>query len=713
MALPAIIRLFTSFVANRAAAGGEPARSDVNAAVSNRRSHPKPTDDEARVAELLARIDGLAGSSREAGTLVRIWSSRGEDDPVWSQNVVLYRRLARRCLEIGAPNVACEIAEAGRAVSARGADGREWHPWDADVTLRKVQGVALARSGQRESAAAILEMLAEEGNLDEETLGTLAGVRKDVALSARDPDRTKLLDLAIAAYRDAQARSGGTWTGINVASLLILRGEVEAAREVARGVRTRCLTDLPGLEARGGDTYWILATLGEASLVLGDRAEAEECYRRAYRKSGRRYGDLLETNRQAKLLVTHLGGEASAVDRWLPLPRVVVFTGHMIDRIGRPRARFPASRAEQVKRTLRQWLAGQGEIIGFSSAASGADILFQEAVHELGGDTYVVLPYEEESFRRASVEPADEHRAAGPSWGRRFEEVVGRATRVVMASSEKMRSDGVSFTYANLILQGLAQIKARELGTGVIGLAVWDGRVGDGHGGTASAVSQWRRGGIPVHWIDPAASEAGSADALLPVEPVTEIVGMPTLTSDADNRLVAMLFADAVGFSTLSESQVPLFVRECLGPIGNLLRDRYADDVIIRNTWGDGLYVVFTSVDAAGRFALDLADLFITTDWSKLGLPAGLAIRIALHAGPVYQCEDPVTGQPACTGTHVSRAARLEPRTPPGRVYASEGFAALAALEGGRDFTCEYVKQLSWAKHYGTFPTYLVRRRPR
>ena len=155
---------------------------------------------------------------------------------------------------------------------------------------------------------------------------------------------------------------------------------------------------------------------------------------------------------------------------------------------------------------------------------------------------------------------------------------------------------------------------------------------------------------------------------------------------------------------------MPLFVRHCLGPIGELITSRYRESIIVRNTWGDGLYIVFTTVDAAGRFALDLAELMAATDWRALGLPADLALRIALHAGPVYRCTDPVTGQLACTGTHVSRAARLEPRTPPGAVYASEAFAALAAVAKVDAFTCDYVRQLSWAKHYGTFPTYVVRR---
>jgi hypothetical protein len=56
----------------------------------------------------------------------------------------------------------------------------------------------------------------------------------------------------------------------------------------------------------------------------------------------------------------------------------------------------------------------------------------------------------------------------------------------------------------------------------------------------------------------------------------------------------------------------------------------------------------------------------------------------------------------------VSRAARLEPKTPAGEVYASEAFAALAAVENVTDFTCDYVKQFERAKHYGTFPTFVL-----
>lgn len=171
---------------------------------------------------------------------------------------------------------------------------------------------------------------------------------------------------------------------------------------------------------------------------------------------------------------------------------------------------------------------------------------------------------------------------------------------------------------------------------------------------------------------------------------------------------MSMLFADAVNFSKLTEPQIPLFLNYFLGAIGELIATS-ENAPSIKNTWGDGLYFVFADVRNAGLFALELCDLMVSTDWGSKGLPKAINLRIALHAGPVYSCVDPVTGLPSYTGTHVSRAARIEPITPPGQVYASQGFAGLAAAQGVKEFTCDYVGQTPLAKGYGTFATYHVR----
>jgi len=131
---------------------------------------------------------------------------------------------------------------------------------------------------------------------------------------------------------------------------------------------------------------------------------------------------------------------------------------------------------------------------------------------------------------------------------------------------------------------------------------------------------------------------------------------------------------------------------------------------LLVSTWGDGLYFVFDSVGAAGEFALSLCGAVGAENWTSKGFRQDLTLRIALHAGPVYACLDPVTKRPSYVGAHVSHAARIEPITPPGEVYASGAFAALVRSEGVHGFHCSYVGQTPLAKDHGTFPTYVVHR---
>jgi class 3 adenylate cyclase len=160
----------------------------------------------------------------------------------------------------------------------------------------------------------------------------------------------------------------------------------------------------------------------------------------------------------------------------------------------------------------------------------------------------------------------------------------------------------------------------------------------------------------------------------------------------------------------LNEYEVTRFVQYFLGAIAELSMS-FDEHILAKNSWGDGLYFVLSDIRSAGEFALGLADLVCSTRWQEKGLPAGLNIRIALHAGPVYEFDGPITGKRTYAGTHVSRAARIEPITPRGHVYASEAFAAIAAARSAGSFVCDYVGQTPLAKEYGTLPMYHIRRR--
>jgi class 3 adenylate cyclase len=171
-----------------------------------------------------------------------------------------------------------------------------------------------------------------------------------------------------------------------------------------------------------------------------------------------------------------------------------------------------------------------------------------------------------------------------------------------------------------------------------------------------------------------------------------------------------MLFADAVGYSSLNEEQLPLFTEHFLRPIGEMV-EQFKDQLLLKRTAGDGLFLVFVTVRTAGVFALALRDLFRGVHWARIGLPESIGIRIALDAGPIRSYLDPVGQRLEFCGRYVNREARLEPITPPEHVYASQSFAALAAAQNVTSFICDYVGQVPLPKGAGIIPTYHVRRR--
>ena len=149
------------------------------------------------------------------------------------------------------------------------------------------------------------------------------------------------------------------------------------------------------------------------------------------------------------------------------------------------------------------------------------------------------------------------------------------------------------------------------------------------------------------------------------------------------------------------------FVEHFLGTVA----DRLARCAIRRSSRIRGRRAVFVFKNARDTGEFVICDAIRTTDWKSKGFSNELSLRIGLHAGPTFECLDPVTARPNYIGAHVSHAARIEPITPPGEVYASAEFAAVARADHIRDFVCAYVGQTPLAKGYGTFPTYVVHRR--
>jgi class 3 adenylate cyclase len=435
--------------------------------------------------------------------------------------------------------------------------------------------------------------------------------------------------------------------------------------------------------------HWLHASIGEARLLLGEIDAAREHYGQAHRLAGNRFGDIAVMRRQLRLI----GSDAAlALQAAVPAPSVIAFSGHMIDHPTRASPRFPASLEASVASALRDAIRNFGPSIGYAQAACGADILFLEAMQEAGMQTNVVLPFAPADFVTTSVS------FAGETWSRRFDHVVSRASRVVLATEEAFLGDDVLFEHAGTLIQGMAFLRARELSTLPVMLTVRDHGSPGMAGGTAATVRAWTKMGGEVTNIDLAALRGGHTPRQ-EIDKANAPMNEPSRSGTA-RSLKSLLFADITGFSRLPEQYTPQFVEVFLGTCKRIL-DSLEHRAVDAHTLGDGLFLVFDLPSHAAEFAVRLQQALREVDWPAMGLARETAARIGIHTGPVLRTFDPIMAKPAFYGTHVNRTARLEPIVRPGHIFVTESFAASLGAADDERFTCNYIGAMPLAKQFG------------
>ncbi|HEV7405586.1 MAG TPA: tetratricopeptide repeat-containing protein [Chthoniobacteraceae bacterium] len=563
-----------------------------------------------------------------------------------------------------------------------------------NLFLRQVQAGALAQTGSPSAALEILHGLYGEGHRDAETLGLLGSAWKQIASRApAGEERTAAWRRSLEVYLEglSLAESAGDFAGyypaINAAALRVWLGEETAARDLAR--RAVALTEL----APAGD-YWVLATRAEAALIGRRVEEACALYLAAQRLSPP-LPQIATTRRQARRLGEALGLDLKALDSCFHVPPVLFFAGHLTDAPGRATPRFTESMAADAARSLHAAVARTGGAVGFASAARGGDVLFLEALQMHGIESRVVLPLEVAPFHDVSVAGAD------PAWHEQFTDALGRAKSVRIANSHSSTADGTAFEYGARILLGLARLEAQRLETELRALVLWDGRAGDGVGGTAWVIGQLLALGATVENVYP--GREGFIAAAPPTHDDLE---------DDDRPIRTLLFSDCMGYSKLREEQIAEYTRAFLTGVARLieLAEKEGRAPLAANTWGDGLFFVFADPAAAAAFALSLRDA-VRHRALELAMPPEVRLRIALHAGPVTPFQDPITGRPNFAGMNVAFAARIEPIVPENQVCVSEAFAALAAEAGLTEFRFDYLGVTHLHKEFGRHPVYQLRRR--
>lgn len=557
-----------------------------------------------------------------------------------------------------------------------------------DERTRYLYVLSMARSGALERATELFSSLGldrphphPDAPLDRDVVALGARLAKDRALASRPVDRA-LAGESAAAYERLFIAGADPYPGINAATMWLLAGEEGRARELALAVREH-----PGA-GRGDDpmaVYWSAATEAEAALLLGEVDSAAATLVRAAAANPHDLGARASTLRQLEVICEHTGAD-TAILAPLYNPAILHFCGHRIGAPGEP-GRFAPDEEPVVVTEVGRAVESLAPFAGYGSLASGADTIVAEALLDAGAELHLWLPFDRDEFVRASVAPA------GAAWVDRFERCVSLATSVEQATVGESMSDPVLFDYCARLAMGDALVRSRFLASPVHQLAVWDGRPTDEVAGTAVDVERW--------------ASTGHDTTVIRVEGTTDVQDAPR--AEPIRVIRALVFADVAGFGALADSEVVAFDREVLVALGKTI-DAYGDRVLLRETWGDGIYLVFTDVTSAADCALDLQAGFASVDLEAVGLSKLRGLRIGAHVGPVLEGWDPVAGRARFTGSHVTRAARIEPRTPEGAVYVTRPFAASVALEAPEAFSCEYVGQVPAAKDHGVVPMYVLTR---
>ena len=552
--------------------------------------------------------------------------------------------------------------------------------------------LALARAGAtRQALHAFDKTLAQtdDGTMPRRKARDIASLRarclKNLAFE-RTHSRNETLRAAAEAYEAAYARFGGYYPLINAATLRLLAGDSDTARKSAGRVLDELATPE---DAADGELYWRLATKAEALLVLGSVVEAAEVISAAAAVSGVSASDLASTKKQLRIVCRFQQFDPVVLAPFR-IPRPLRYCGHRNLWTGETEERRLALEqrlAQAVDRFLESHQVGYA----FGSLASGADTIIAEAVLSRGVELNLVFPFRLDDFVRISVAPA------GESWVRRFQFCVEKAHSISYVLDNDFLDGDSLFAECGCYSMGLAELRARNVASEPLQLAVWNGEPAIAAAGTANEVAQWMRLGFESHVLSPEGEFAAP------------LASIPALTPPDEDRIEVRsdVFADVAGFSKLREPQLVPFVEKFLGCLGKIIGRFEVDRA---ETAGDGIYLVMRDAAHAAECALEMQRQLRSFDFESAGLPASLKLRVAIHHGPGQVVIDPVLHVQKLIGREITRAARIEPITPLGEVYVTEQMAcALALSPEANRFTCEYVGVVPSAKSFGSFRMYSLK----
>lgn len=531
---------------------------------------------------------------------------------------------------------------------------------------------------------------------DAKSLG--ARLEKDLGFAAEGEARTKHLTTSRDLYLEICRSNDPDWdrtayeyNGVNAVTLSHFLGDMSPVDDLA--------AELAGFEPQ--PSYYSWATRAEVLLVRG--APADEVTEALLAAVGYKPGGDAKLTTLTQL--SHIDPEHPALNVLRPAP-ILHYSGHMIAAPGVAEGRILARHEPELKARINTALEDIAPSMVVGSLASGADILILEKALAMGARAEIFIPFNDRDFHKESIRPA------GADWALRARACMAHPCAEVfhMTRDNYAPDQGEAYAVCSRRAMGAAILTARRKRAEARQLVVWDGEVTTGAAGADADRRLWESalGGAvkPSTIVD--VSDLGGA-------PVKRQASQPPTQT---RRLAALVFGDAKNFSKLREGQLPTFVDRVMGGMARAFDATPQESRLFCNTWGDGIFAVFTTASAAALFAQRLQEEMealrgemTAKDYDGPTLPAELKIRLGMHYGVVFEKKDPVTGVTNYFGEAVARAARIEPITKEGRTFVSEEFAAELALDPNAVATADYVGEMDAAKNYGRFRLYRIRPR--
>gem|GEM_PF-6637233 len=517
-----------------------------------------------------------------------------------------------------------------------------------DMRFRHRAVLATARGGAMAEALALIDKLGLKHDYSDEELGCLRPrILRDMAFTTNDENLKKqyLVDSA-EEYAKVFEKCRTHYSGINAAHGYAFLNDSDRAKGIASVVGDITQAQLEPLD-EDEDSYWMRTTVAECKLLQGDLAKSAHLFQAACSAEDVTPGKKAATRLQLRRVAPHVDINDDWIDRSVPQKGTLFFSGPLAGKSVGETDELIDIVSDDVKQYLQKNPVGWA----CGALASGCDIAIAEVLLEAGVSLNVYLPLAPNDFMKSSVA------AFGDQWRQRFTDCM-RAASSIEWNRRASIAAGATYRLGALVAMGKAIRHADELQSQAKGFfAAQKNRNGDKSLSIAN-MEVWDARGLPY----------------------AETRGVwPKKDANGNEEKLALYYA------------LVLQTTEGAKPPADIIEDAGSS---IAMPAVDCTVLLYENQDDAYRAAIAVMD---AKDGDK--------IRIWLDTGVFNKESGKNTLQDAADNLIT---ASCRPLSDPGKIYASEAFACIAATGLAPEHRFEYVGYANAQEKLDPCPLYLV-----